>query len=229
MKIAVLINEYCHLLPFYSAGVVEIYSDGEPAWECINQIPFDMTYQRDLADIQLKINMLTSEFEDCNMLVVENIKGLPSVLLQEKGIGIWKSGGRFSPGLLDLVKEELGKALKKTEKAVVRPVFVGCEQDAEYEIDLVTLLGENSGLNSMDILIPFMKETNFKKLQIRCSHLPKWFDKVLESFQLISKLEELEPALFKATVSPVQWCEDVSFRRSIQIPGMGRGCSSGGC
>ena len=229
MKIAVFIDEYSHILPFYSSGIVEIYSDDKSTWECINQIPFDMSYQRDLADVQLKISMLTSEFEDCNLLIAENIKGLPSALLQEKGIGVWKFSGLFLPELLDFVKKELEKALVKPEKIIVRPVLIGNEEDAEYEIDLVLLLGENSGLNSMDILIPFMKETNFKKLQIRCSHLPKWFNKVLESFQLVSKTEEIEPDLYKATVSPVRWGEDISFRQSIYIPGMGDGCSSGGC
>ena len=229
MKIAVFINEYGHILPFYSSGIVEIYSDEELKWKCINQIPFDMSFQRDLADVQLKISMLTSEFEDCNLLIVETIKGLPTALLQEKGIGIWKFGGLFLPELLDFVKNELVKVLVKPEKVVISPVLTGSEEEAEYEIDLVSLLNENCGLNSMDILIPFMKETNFKKLQITCSHLPKWFGKVLESFQLVSKLEEIEPELFKATVSPVHWGEDVSFRQSIHIPGMGGGCSSGGC
>lgn len=229
MKIAVFIDEYSHILSFYDSGLVEIYSDDESTWECVNQIPFDMSYQRDLADVQLKINMLTSEFEDCSLLIVENIKGLPLVLLQEKGIGVWKFSGLFLPELLDFVKKELEKALIKREKIIVSPTLIGCEQEAEYEIDLFSLLGENSGLNSMDILIPFMKETNFKKLQIRCSHLPKWFDRVLESFQLVSKLEKIESELFKVTVSPARWSEDISFRQSIYIPGMGGGCSSGGC
>ena len=229
MKIAVFLNEHSQVLPFYSFGIVEIYSDDGSNWNCINQIPFDMTYQKDLADVQLKVNMLTSEFEDCNLLIVETIKGLPTALLQEKGIGIWKFGGLFLPELLDFVKNELVKVLVKPEKVVISPVLTGSEEEAEYEIDLVSLLNENCGLNSMDILIPFMKETNFKKLQIRCSHLPKWFGKVLESFQLVSKLEEIEPELFKATVSPVHWGENVSFRQSIHIPGMGGGCSSGGC
>jgi Fe-only nitrogenase accessory protein AnfO len=229
MEIAVFLNQYRKTLPFYSSGFVEIYSNDDSKWECINQIPVDMSYQKDLADVQLKINMLASEFEDCSLLVIENIKGLPKALLQEKGIGIWKFSGLFLPELLDFVKTELEKALVKPEKIIIGPLLIGCEQDAEYEVDLVSLLGENSELNSMDILIPFMKETNFRKLQIRCSHLPKWFDRVLESFQLVSKTEEIESELFKATVSPIRWVEDISFRQSIYIPGMGGGCSSGGC
>ena len=229
MKIAVFIDEYSHILPFYSSGIVEIYSYDEEKWECIDQIPFDMSYQRDLADVQLKINMLTSEFEDCNLLIVENIKGLSLALLQEKVVGIWKFSGLFLAELLDFVKKELEKALVKPEKIIISPVLIGNEEEAEYEIDLVSVLGGNSGLNSMDVLIPFMKETNFRKLQISCAHLPKWFDRVLEAFQLVSKLEEQESELFKVTVCPVHWNDDVSFRKSIRIPGMGGGCSSGGC
>jgi len=229
MKIAVFLNEYGQILPFYSSGIVEIYSNDESTWDCINQIPFDLTDQRDLADVQLKINLLTSEFEDCSLLIVENIKGLPSALLQEKGIGVWKFSGLFLPDLLVFVKKELEKALVKPEKIIIRPVLIGYEQDAVYEIDLVSLLNEDCGLNSMDILIPFMKDTNFKKLQITCSHLPKWFNRVVEEFQLVSKIEELRPDLFKVTVSPFDDNKDITFRQFIRIPGMGGGCSSGGC
>ena len=229
MKIAVFLNEYGQILPFYSSGIVEIYSNDESTWDCINQIPFDLTDQRDLADVQLKINLLTSEFEDCSLLIVENIKGLPSALLQEKGIGVWKFSGLFLPDLLVFVKKELEKALVKPEKIIIRPVLIGYEQDAVYEIDLVSLLNEDCGLNSMDILIPFMKDTNFKKLQITCSHLPKWFYSVIEEFQLVSKIEELRPDLFKVTVSPFDDNKDITFRQFIRIPGMGGGCSSGGC
>jgi Fe-only nitrogenase accessory protein AnfO len=229
MKLAVFLNEYGQILSFYSSGIVEIYSNDESKWNCINQIPFDMTHQRDLADVQLKINMLTSEFEDCSLLIVENIKGLPTALLQEKGIGVWKFSGIFLPDLFDFVKKELEKALVKPEKIIIRPTLTGSEQEAEYEINLVSVLSRNSGLNSMDILIPFMKETNFKKLQITCSHLPKWFNRVLEEFQLVSKIDELKGDLFKVTVSPVDADRDITFRKFIRIPGMGGGCSSGGC
>ena len=228
MKIAVFINDYSQILPFYSSGIIEIYTDGESNWECINQIPFDMSYQRDLADVQLKINLLTSEFEECNLLIVENIKGLPTALLQEKGIGIWKFSGLFLPELLDFVKKELEKALEKPGKVIVRPTLIGSEEEAEYEVDLISLLNENRGLNSMDILIPFMKETNFKKLQIRCSHLPKWFNGALEPLQLRADIAEPEPDLIIITVSSLAWTDDIRFRKRAVIPGIG-GCSSGGC
>ncbi len=228
MKIALFLNENRQILPFYSSGIVEIYSDETTVWECISEIPFDMTFQKSLADVQLKINLLVSEFEGCTLLVVENIKGMPSALLQERGIGIWKTNGLLSSGLLNHVKAELIKTLKQQGKKVIRPKLVSSEQDAEYAIDLIPLLGEDRSLNSMDILIPFMKETNFRTLEITCSHLPKWFDIAVEAFQLEYSVDESEPDLIHATVSPSIWNEDISFRKYVKIPGMG-GCSSGGC
>jgi hypothetical protein len=93
---------------------------------------------------------------------------------------------------------------------------------------LNSLLNEDRTLNSIDILIPFMKETNFKKLTITCSHLPKWFNKVIADFGLVGAIEEPKPDLLIVTVSPINPDEDISFRKNIRVPAMG-GCSSGGC
>ncbi|MBP1617931.1 MAG: Nitrogenase iron-iron accessory protein AnfO [Bacteroidetes bacterium] len=228
MKIAVFLDDKEQIIPFYSSGIIEIYSDEESEWECVNQIPLDLTVQKDLVDVQVKVQLLASEFEDCNLLVVENIKGLPLVLLQEAGIGIWKASGKFSPEMFHFVKEKLEKAIKAQEKKVVRPTLVGNEQEAEYEIDMIPLLSGDRSLNSIDILVPFIQETNFKKLQIVCSHLPKWFNKALEEFALTSKLEEMEPDVLRVTVNPIDWSDDISFRKQVHIPGMGGGCSCGG-
>jgi Fe-only nitrogenase accessory protein AnfO len=188
-----------------------------------------MAIREDLADVHLKISMLTSELEDCVLLIVEEIRGLPLALLQEAGIGVWKSGGLFSPQQLDYIKVKLENALKARDKKMIRPALVGDQQDAEYEIDLISLLSQDRSLNSIDILVPFLQETNFRKLRITCSHLPKWFDRALEAFQLASAQEKLQPDVLQVIVHPIHWNDDIDFRRQIHIPGIGGGCSSGGC
>lgn len=229
MKIGVFLNDYNHILPFYSSGIVEIYSDAHSDWQCINQIPFDLTEQRDLADVQLKVNMLTSEFDDCKLLITDAIKPLAMALLQEKGIGVWKSRGHFVTTLLDHIKAELNKVLEDREhKKNMGPTLIGPENEAKYEINLIPLLSQDRSLNSMDILIPFLKTTNFKELRITCSHLPKWFNGAIESLKLEASVAEPEPNLMVATVKPVVWTDDIRYRKRVIIPGM-RGCTSGGC
>jgi Fe-only nitrogenase accessory protein AnfO len=227
MKIAVFINDYSQILPFYSSGIIEIYSNEDSKWECINQIPFDMSYQRDLADVQLKISMLTSEFEDCNLLIVENIKRLPLALLAEKGIGVWEFNGLFLPELLNHVKTELEKALSKNVKKEIVPTLVGDEKDAEYEINLASILRNDRSQNSMNILVPFLSHTNFHKLTIACEHLPKWFNRAVETLQLVAVVDKTPDGLLVATVTPAIIEDDISYRRQINLPGLS-GCS-GGC
>lgn len=227
MKIAAFLNDEGRILPFYSSGVVVIYSYNQQVWECVNHIPFEVSIGNSLGDIQMKIKLLASEFEACNLLILEKVKGLPLALLQESGIGVWKSPGYLSVELLNHVKTELEKTLKSSEKKVVRPALVGEAQDGAYEIDMIPLLADRS-LNSMDILVPFMKETNFRKLTITCNHLPKWFKSALEGFHLTSVSEESEPGILRVTVNPLNPDENISFRKRIVLPGLsGRGCSCG--
>lgn len=224
MEIAVFINDLNQIQPFFSAGVVEIYSDQNNQWECINQIPFDMTVQSDLADIQMKVGMLTSEFGNCKLLITDVIKPLPTALLQEKGIGVWKFNGLFLITLLDFIKAEVNKVLHERErKKHLGPTLEGSVEEANYTINLIPLLSEDRSLNSMDILIPFMKTTNFRKLQITCSHLPKWFMGALEPLRLKADIVETETDLIVATVSPLEWTDDIRFRKRVVIPGQG-GC-----
>lgn len=227
MKIAVFLDDNKGILPFYESGIVEVYSDDQSGWVCVDQIPLDMTLQRDLSDIQWRVKMLVSEFDDCNLLIVESIKGLPMAILQEFGVGVWKAGGKFSEAILDFVKSKLADAIQKAEedKRPIRPAQVGETNEAEYAIDLIPLLTGDRRLNSIDILVPFIKETNFRKLQIICSHVPKWFNRAISEFRLTSSIKELEPDVLQVTVSPIQWIDDISFRQSIYIPGVGGGCS----
>lgn len=227
MEIAVFLNDDRDILPFSSSGIVEIYKKEQFNWHCVNQIPFDLSFQKDLREFQTTVKLLTSEFENCKLLIVENVKSLPLALLRESGIGIWKAEGKFTPRLADFVTTKLENAMKYQEKEIVRPKLVGNKEDAMYFIDLIPLLHGDRRLNSIDILIPFIKDTNFKTLQIICSHLPKWFNYAVEVFRLSCSKQQLETDVWQVTLHPLIWVEDISFRKDILIHGVNGGCS--GC
>jgi len=44
----------------------------------------------------------------------------------------------------------------------------------------------------------------FQKLEVVCEHLPKWFEKELESLKLQFRIEESKDDLFHAIVSPIE-------------------------
>ena len=192
MKIAVFINENGYVLPFSASGVVELYSDDLGEWQCVNQIPFDLSNALAINDIRLRTKMLVSEFEDCEMLVIESIKGLAKVILEEFRVGTWQFKGIFLFRLLDKIKDELLKVKAEQIKEVVSPTLVGNEVDAIYEINLGAILDSDCGLNSREILIPFMQNTSFRKLTIDCNHAPKWFEMTMCLLKLKYDITETE-------------------------------------
>jgi Fe-only nitrogenase accessory protein AnfO len=231
MKIAVFADENGIVLPFFASGVVGLYSDDSGEWVCINQIPFEMGNQLGLNDTRIYIRKLVSEFEDCKMLVIDGIKGIARIILEEFKIGIWQFKGTFLFRLLDKIRDELFKLKEEKVKSIVSPVLIGNEADAVYGINLVAVLEENSSLSSKDVLIPFMKNTNFRKLIIDCTHTPKWFDSAMNQLKLNYMIEEKEENQLRVIVEPFDIESGINERQCVRLNNSveAGGCSSGCC
>lgn len=228
MKIAVFADDNGQVLPFFAPGVVDIYSDDSGSWQCINQIPFDIGTAAGMKDIRIRVQMLASEFEDCKLLVVDTIKGIAKVALEEYGIGIWQYNGFFLLCLLDKIHDELIRIKEEQAASHPTPTLVGSTDDASYEINLGAILDNNCGLNSRDLLIPFVQNTDFKKLTIDCKHMPKWFETTMCLLKLNYTIADTEDGDVRIVVEPVDFANGLADRQRIRLSD-GGGCSSGGC
>jgi Fe-only nitrogenase accessory protein AnfO len=231
MKIAVFVDENERVLSFIASGVVEIYSDDTGEWTCINQIPFDLNQALSIDDLRTRTRMLVSEFEDCNLLVIDSIKGLSKVVLEEYKIGTWRFKGVLFYQLFDSIKEELLRVKAEQSRWVVTPVHVGDTSDAVYEINLASILENNRSLNSRDILVPFLQNTHFRKLTIKCSHTPKWFEQTIELLQLTREITETGDGHVLIVLQPVDFEAGIASRQQVSLSGIhgAGGCSSGCC
>jgi Fe-only nitrogenase accessory protein AnfO len=73
-----------------------------------------------------------------------------------------------------------------------------------FYLNMKEILSKNPQLTSKRILIPYLKNGEFDRLDIICSHVPKWFDKDLVSLGF--EYETVNVLLNKKTVRivPVQ-------------------------
>jgi len=67
---------------------------------------------------------------------------------------------------------------------IPKPLCIDNAGGGHYRIDLAKVLKDDPGLNSKDILIPFLEEAAFQKLEILCDHVPRWFDQTLVQLNL---------------------------------------------
>jgi Fe-only nitrogenase accessory protein AnfO len=70
--------------------------------------------------------------------------------------------------------------------------FVVEVSDGFFRIDLAKVLAGNPSLNSKQVLIPFMKETALRKLEILCDHIPRWFNQVVTQLNLQVESEVID-------------------------------------
>lgn len=89
-------------------------------------------------------------------------------------------------------KELCGTEPLDINRPIPVPLPVGNNSDGYYKINLAEVLRNDLGLNSRQVLIPFMETTAFKKLEIFCDHLPRWFLWEIEHLNLRKESETLD-------------------------------------
>lgn len=72
-------------------------------------------------------------------------------------------------------------------KAIPAPQAVG---DGCYRINLASILANDSGLNSKQVLVPFMEAVTFTQLEVLCDHPPRWFARELYKLNLTVASEQ---------------------------------------
>jgi Fe-only nitrogenase accessory protein AnfO len=84
------------------------------------------------------------------------------------------------------------------------PVPIGDREEGHYLIHLAEILQDNAALNSWQVLVPTLEGKAFKKLEIICDHIPKWFNNELRNLKLTAEPEVPDESgqWLKVVVSP---------------------------
>ncbi len=86
---------------------------------------------------------------------------------------------------------------------IPRPLLVGGPEEGRYLINLAEIMNDNKALNSRLVLIPALEDASFKKLEIICEHIPRWFFNELRNLKLVAEPEVPDDSgqLLKVVVS----------------------------
>ena len=207
MNIAVLTDKEGNTLSFYEPGMVKLFSNDNGTWNCTREFPFELHDEKGLAGIQHCIQSMLSRLDECRILMVKFIKGVPLSILKESGVSVWKVEG--SPlAFFEHIREEEEKLRPEHQKSIKpplpEPLPVGDKKHGIYAIDLVYVQAKGAGFNSKDVLLPFLQSRVFQKLEVVCEHLPKWFEKEFTSLKLQFRIEESTDDLCHVIVSPIK-------------------------
>ena len=198
MKIAAFVDEEGNALPFCATGIVEMYTLEEETWKCIKRISFSIRDDLNIAEIRSRIRVMAKELDDCKIFLAETINGTPYTILEGLGMTFWKIKGD-PKNYFSYVFEEEEKL--KAGKRMPKPQVIGDIRDGKYRINLADAMNNNP-FTSKQILLPFLTETAFQRLEVICEHIPRWFEKEFYALKLNLRIENSADGMCHAVVSP---------------------------
>lgn len=203
MEIAVYADNNGKTVPFYESGTVSVYTYNGTLWRCVRNISFKASGDDGFKKARDRTMEMVSAFKGCRTLIIKDIKGIALSILNEIGFSIWKFDGEAA-GFLNYVREH--EIIIETDDRGPNsvPNAIGDIRDGMYRIDLKKILESDVFVTSKQVLRPFFQKTSFKKLEIICEHVPKWFDKEFGALKLRLKLEESKDGLCHVSVYPEQ-------------------------
>lgn len=117
---------------------------------------------------------LLEALPECRHIVVREIQGVLLAWLDGRGITMWRGRGEPAP-FLDRIAERIHASSPVT---LLHPetYFQPGKQIGDFHFNLIEALANSrEGRTSRRLLQPFLRQKQFRRLDVICDHLPKWF------------------------------------------------------
>ncbi|NEW89625.1 Fe-only nitrogenase accessory protein AnfO [Rhodopseudomonas sp. WA056] len=223
MKIAAYVDAEGEIAKVSDKGVILLFEQQGEVWKVRKTIRFAVRPDDGLAQIHASLAAMVPELDDCRLFLSRSVRGVVNSLLQEMGVQTWQSHGPLFAQLDTIARKENERAQQSTKASraerrsrrrrhrqggadsdldEIKPVLIGDDDSGHFRLDLVRLLRDDPGLNSWDILIPFLTGTPFRQLDLVCDHIPRWFPRAMRALDMDAEIMELPGLGVAATITP---------------------------
>jgi len=222
MKIAIFVDKNGTVLPFFSSGMVETYTDESGEWKRVSRVPHEMDGELTMNTIRLKVKQFIAQLDNCNQIILKNVVGFAKPVLEEYNVNIWVYKGELNAALLNHIRTEI--LIKQAEKArsVSQPQIVGDPEQLSYKLDICHVDNCNAESEAGEVIISFFQNTHFKEFTVLCREKLIWLKALSELFQLNMAVKLLPDEVWKMTIVPVDFETGLLHRKTIklsQLPG----------
>ncbi|MBG6245662.1 hypothetical protein CS369_14320 [Candidatus Symbiopectobacterium sp. 'North America'] len=156
------------------SGVATLFVEARSGWQCFREVPFPSTASMSLAVLRQQTVTMLEALPECRHIVAREIQGVLLAWLDGRGITMWRGSGKPAP-FLDRIAERIHTS---SPVAPLHPetYFQPGKQIGDFHFNLIEALANSSeGHTSRRLLQPFLQQKQFRRLDIICDHLPKWF------------------------------------------------------
>ncbi|MGE5456718.1 MAG: Fe-only nitrogenase accessory protein AnfO [Methanococcaceae archaeon] len=178
MKIAVVENDSQKTSSIFEPGFVATYEEDGGEWKVLNRFENKVFGAKSIAAVRIAVADTVKQLGDVKILVASEIPGIAFGVFQASGFDIFLVENSVLD-VLDSVKKEMLEVIeKRQEKPCKFDIMQFLEpgiNKGDFSLNMEEILLKNPDLTSKKILIPYLKNGEFNRLDIICSHIPKWF------------------------------------------------------
>ena len=180
MKIAIFIDAQGAIAPLTAPGTVTLYHPQPDGWQVCRKLAFDLSAVTSLAEIRERTLSMLAQLPDCHHFVAHEIHGAQLAWLDGMGLTMWQFRGTPEQALAAIARQQptSEEPVVVLPEAFIRP---GTEE-GEFYVDLIAALRCGGDQTSKRLLLPLLQREAFRRLELRCDHVPKWFSR-LEGYQ----------------------------------------------
>jgi Fe-only nitrogenase accessory protein AnfO len=178
LKIAVVENSNQKTSSIFEPGFIAIYEEDAGEWKILNRFENKIYNAKGIAAVRMAVVDTVKQLGDVKILVAGEIPGIAFGTFQAAGFDIFliENSGL---DVLDSVKKEMLEAIEERQKEphkfdITEFLEPGMNK-GDFCLDMEKILLKNLDLTSKKILIPYLKKGEFTRLDVVCSHIPKWF------------------------------------------------------
>jgi Fe-only nitrogenase accessory protein AnfO len=178
LKIAVVEDNNKKTSSIFEPGFVATYEEDGGEWKVLNRFENKVCNAKGMAAVRMAVADTIKQLGDVKIVVAGEIPGIASGTFQAAGFDIFIVENSVLD-ILDSVKKEMLEAIEERQKEPVKfDIMQFLEpgvNKGDLSLNIEKILSKNPELTSKKILIPYLKNGEFNRLDVICSHTPKWF------------------------------------------------------
>ena len=206
MKIAIVESNNQEPNSIFEPGFVVTYKEGGGEWKVQNRFENKICNAKGIAAVRVAVADTVRQLGDVKIVVASEIPGITFGTFQAAGFDVFLVENS-ALDVLDSVKKEMLEVIEerqeKPRKFDVMQFLETCMNKGDFRLNMKEILPKNPQLTSKSILIPYLKNGEFDRLDVICSHVPKWFNKDLGALGFEYKTVNVLPNKKTVRIVPV--------------------------
>ncbi len=200
MKIAALVSQQGLTTDLFHTELIRLYHNPQGHWQIRHQIPFTLEETMPMSTIRSRLFALRPQLEGCQHLAARSIHGFARSILESMGLAMWGLDG--DP--IHYLEQIRQQAQLQSMTTSLTPLLEATGKSGWYRINLQAALAQPPRLTSKQLLHPILDQGTFERLEIRCDHVPKWFEHEFPARQLNLRVDRHADGSCMAIVSRYQ-------------------------